>query len=180
MGKNHQQHPHQPVLPVRPTQAPTPRQDAPVLTSVALGRTSDGKWAAALLRTQGLTLVSCGLLCPPTKDAASAEEAWRVASYGVLYHGEAPATHSGTLVSGTGLSLVKGDRAHHVRRVEIEDGKVLPYVPPNPLAPTSEEKKGDELYVGTKLDAWHELSDHADRHLLRESLMERRRRAAGA
>lgn len=171
--------PHQQPQPVRPT-PPAPRTDAPILTSVALGKTADGRHAVALLRTQGLTLVSCSLLAPTAPDAASAEEAWRVASYPILFHGEAPATVPGTLVSGTGLAFAKTEAsAFRVTLVELEDGKVQPFRAPKPGALTHEERLGSLVYEGKKLDAWQELELHAAKYLLRESLAERRRKAAG-
>lgn len=185
MAKNHHHHHHQQQQPLpRPTAPPTPAQgtprvDAPVITSVALGRTQDGRHAVALLRTQGLVIVSCALLCQPTRDAATAEEAWRIASYPTLFHGNPPASIPGTLVSGAGLALDKVGNAYRVTLVEVENGKVLPFREPTSTAATHEERLGSFIYMGKKLDAWQELDLYAAKYLLRESLAERRRKAAG-
>jgi len=179
MAKPQQQPLPKPTAPPSPVQA-TPKGEAPVITSVALGRTAEGKHAVAMLRTQGMALLSCELLAQPTRDAAVAEDVWRVCAYPVLFHGEKVPTFAGTLVTGTGLALVKTPaNTYAVTVVEMDGGKVQPPRKADPHALTDEERKGSTLYEGKKLDAWHELDSHAAKYLLRESLAERRRKAAG-
>jgi hypothetical protein len=176
MAKPH--HQQQPLRPM-PTPPPAPKAEAPVITSVALGKTADGRHAVALLRTQGLAVVSCALLAPSTPDASSAEEAWRMAAYPTLYHGNPPATVSGVIVSGTGLALRKNASGKtEVMVIELEDGKMLPVRKPDATSPDPQERLGSVPFEGGKLDAWQELELYAAKYLLRESLAERRRRSA--
>lgn len=177
MAKPHQQTP-KPTAPLTPIQQRLePKPEAPVLTFVALGRTGDKRHVAALVKTQGLALVSTALLCHPTRDALPAEEAWRDAAYPVLFHGQAVPTTSGTaIVDGQGLTLVKTpSNKTAVVLLEIEDGKVS-FREPNPRGMTREERLGSHLFEGTKLDAWQELDAYAMHHLLRETRLIGRRK----
>lgn len=178
MAKPHQHPLPRPMAPLTPV--PTaPKAEVPVITSVALGRTADKRHAVALLKTQGLTVVSCALLAPTTSDASAAEETWRTAAYPTLYHGNPPSTVPGTLVSGTGLALVKSASGKtEVMVIEVEDGKVQPFRKADAASPDPQERLGSVPFEGGKLDAWQELELYAAKYLLRESLAERRRRSA--
>lgn len=172
-----QQQPLRPMPALAVTSAP--KAEAPVIASVALGKTADGRHVVALLKTQGFAVVSCALLCPPTGDASSAEEAWRAAAYPTLFHGTPPATLPGTLASGTGLALQKNASGKtEVTVVELEGGKVQPFRKPEPSSMDPQERLGSVPFEGGKLDAWQELELYAAKYLLRESLAERRRRSA--
>lgn len=166
-------------IPPRPSAPPAP--EAPLVTSVMLGRTADKRHAAAILKTRGNVVVSCALVCPPTRDAELAEEAWRDASYPALYHGQAVPTVEGpSLVEGTALAMVRTPaNTVAVIVVEVEAGKVLPPRKPEPKAATEEERLGSHPYEGRKLDAWDELMRYAAHYVLRESFAQSRRRAAG-
>lgn len=160
-----------PLQPKAPASTP-PKEEAPVLVSCCLGQTTAGLHAAAILRTQGPTVLECVLLTPPSKDAMAAEEAWRDGAYRVLYLGEKPRAVPGPpLVSGVALGLHKPDMQTAAVRLVLEDGKVE--------APGEDKEGSRVLYKGTKLAAWEELDHHAAHHVLRASLQERRRKVSG-
>ena len=180
MARNH--HVARPTAPLSPMQQkqallavtpPTPKKaddTAPVLTAVALGRTKDGRHAAAILKTQGQAILSCRLLEAPTRTLELAEEAWRAASYPTIYLGEVVPTVDGPpLHEGKALALTRLPKGTAAVLLEIEDGKLLP---PNPDKPA--------LFDGSKLEAWQALDDWASHNLLLSTLAERRRRAVGA
>lgn len=170
----------------RPTAPPSPMQQkqallavepskydatAPVLTSVGLGRTEDGRHVAAILKTQGRTILSCRPLETPTRTLEVAEEAWRASAYLVLYHGETlPTVEGPPLHEGKALALHRlPTQRTAVVLLEVEDGKLLP---PDPDKPA--------LFDGSRGEAWLALDDWASHNLLLSTLAERRRRAAGA
>lgn len=161
----------QAVLAVTPPTGEKYDATAPVLTSVGLGRTEDGRHVAALLKTQGRVLLSCRLLEAPTRTLEVAEEAWRSSAYLVLYHGEALPTVDGpALYEGKALALHRLPNSRTaVVLLEVEDGNLLP---PDPERPS--------LFEGKRGEAWETLDDWASHNLLLSTLAERRRRAAGA
>ena len=171
------QHVARPTAPLSPMQqrqavlpVAAPKPDAPVLTAVALGRTEDGRHAAAILKTQGGSILSCRLLDSPTRTLELAEEVWRASAYSVIYLGETVPTVDGPpLYEGKALALTRLPKGTAAVLLEIEDGKLLP---PNPDKPA--------LYDGSKGEAWAALDDWASHNLLLSTLAERRRRAAGA
>lgn len=173
MSKHHRHQPPPPPQPQRqatlPTPPPPPAEEVPIHASVALGRVPDGRHVAAILRTQGLKVVSCALLCPPTREQILAEEAWQNASYPVLFHGEkVPTVQGPPLMEGVALRLQKGSEGTSVILSEVEDGALLPFNP-----------KEHVLFTGRKLDAWQELDSYAAHNMLTVSKYQRRRRAAG-
>lgn len=177
MAKHHQQpRPTAPPSPMQQKQAllsEAPKYDAsaPVLTSVALGRTEDGRHAVAVLKTQGKTLLACRLLAPPTRELAVAEESWRQAAYQVLYLAQdvptvdGPALHEGKAIA---LHMLPTRKTAAVL-LELEDGVLLP-----------PDEKRPALFDGSRMEAWQAADDWAAHNLLLSTLADRRRRAAGA
>lgn len=147
----HQQPPPRPMAPVTPTQQTL--KPLETRTWLAVGIVDYGKHAAALLRTQGTKVVECRLLDVPKRDPSEAEEAWEFASYPTLFHGEEPRTVQGLpLKDGIAVGLHKVGAKYEAVVVEVDDGRLV--------------EPGRVLYLGGKLDAWHELDAYASHHLL--------------
>lgn len=162
---------HQQPLP-RPTAPLTPMQQtlkpqAPleVRTWMALGIVDYGKHAAALLRTQGTKVVECHLLDSPRREAVEAEEAWLDAAYPALFHGEKVRTVQGPpLMDGIALGLHRIGAKFGVVVADVDGGRL------------SETEKVH--FLGSKLDAWHELDAYAAHNILTHWVRERRRKQA--
>lgn len=168
----------------RPTAPPSPMQQAqailkpvsqapavPLVTSVAFGRTASGRYAAAILKTQGRALVSCDLLGHPSGDAEVAADIWRDSAYPALIQGRTPRLVQGPpLVEGHAFALFTSGSRTAALVLVLEEGRVVEPVPGDAelvggrrVLPT-----GGEVYTGRRLDAWQELELYAALHVLSE------------
>lgn len=157
------------MKPIRPEQRPlTPVPEAKPepneVLSIALGRTTEGRYCVAALTTRGLKVAKADVLCA-YRDAATAEEEWNRLAYLALFQGNVAPPESGRHVFATGTAIA------------------LPKVPPSKRAAIALEVEGNTVtsqkvvFEGSKLDAWNEAQDWASRNLLLESAAQRRRAA---
>jgi len=171
-----------PQPPPKPATAPLSlKPEAAPDVTVAFGRTESGRFATAILKTQGTAILSCELVCSPTPEPAAAESYWRETAYRVLRLKESVPTVPGPpLVEAhaLGLRVLPGTGTSAFLLV-LEGGKVLPWSEPEKVGGHRVWPTGGAIFTGTKQDAWEELDAYACRHVLTESYAERRRKQAG-